>query len=65
MCKGGLKGQWNTQPRASEAAPWVYACWSSRALKGQKHYNVLWTFTGNNFLNNTAVRQSANNKAEC
>ena len=35
--KGGLKAQWSTQPRASVATP---PCWSSRALKGQKHYNV-------------------------
>ena len=33
----GLKGQWSTQPRASEATPWVSPCRSSRALKGQKH----------------------------
>ena len=45
MCKCGLKAQWSTQPRASEATPWVPPCWSSRALKGQKHYYVLWTFT--------------------
>lgn len=39
--KCGLKAQWSTQPRASIATPWVSPCWSSRALKGQKHYNVL------------------------
>ena len=41
VCMGGLKAQWSTQPRASVATPWVSPCWSSRALKGQKHYNVL------------------------
>ncbi len=35
--KGGLKAQWSTQPRASEATPWVTDCHSIDALKGQKH----------------------------